>query len=128
MNGVSVMVMQSDEDARTGAGVDAGGRIRVVVDDMLLGLIPDFLEMRRQDVMRLRALLVSEAFCEIERLGHNMKGNGASYGFAPITDIGQRLEAAARLQHRVEIVALTEALASYLARIEVVGESGIALG
>ena len=58
--------------------------------------IPAFLENRRQDVTTLLDALDRGDFGIMERLGHDMKGAGASFGFQAITDIGATLEAEAR--------------------------------
>ena len=58
--------------------------------------VPTFLDRRRADAARVLALLEGPEFDEIRRLGHDLKGVGASYGFDPITNIGRCLEDAAR--------------------------------
>ncbi|CAN5855623.1 hypothetical protein BH11MYX2_BH11MYX2_26700 [soil metagenome] len=61
----------------------------------LAARIPVFLKSRRQDVITMLDALARGEFETVERLGHNMKGAGASYGFQAITDIGAALEQAA---------------------------------
>src|SRR5471030_3333391 len=58
-------------------------------------LIPAFLQNRRQDVVAMLEALERGDFPTVERLGHDMKGVGESYGFSAITDIGAGLEQAA---------------------------------
>jgi signal transduction histidine kinase/DNA-binding response OmpR family regulator len=58
----------------------------------LAARIPAFLENRRQDIITMLDALARGEFETVERLGHNMKGAGASYGFQAITDIGAALE------------------------------------
>lgn len=60
-----------------------------------MALLSRFRERRRRDVVDLRAALECGDFETIARLGHNMSGNGVSYGFPEISEIGERLEAAA---------------------------------
>jgi len=55
-------------------------------------LLPRFLEHRRRDVAALRAAVECGDFETIRRLGHNMAGNGLSYGFPDMSAIGRRLE------------------------------------
>jgi HPt (histidine-containing phosphotransfer) domain-containing protein len=58
-------------------------------------LLSRFMERRRRDVATLREALECGDFETIGSLGHNMSGNGVSYGFPEISEIGKRLEAAA---------------------------------
>jgi HPt (histidine-containing phosphotransfer) domain-containing protein len=54
--------------------------------------VPVFLQNRRNDVITMLAALARDDLKTVERLGHNMRGTGASYGFKAITDIGAALE------------------------------------
>jgi CheY-like chemotaxis protein/HPt (histidine-containing phosphotransfer) domain-containing protein len=67
-------------------------------------LFPRFLVHRERDAATLRDALAREDFPTIATLGHNMHGNGASYGYPELSAIGRRLEAAAatRNAHDVE--------------------------
>jgi HPt (histidine-containing phosphotransfer) domain-containing protein len=58
-------------------------------------LLPRFLAHRRLDVITIRAALARNDFEAIGRIGHNLFGNGRSYGFPEMSAIGERLEAAA---------------------------------
>ncbi|MEO7095459.1 MAG: ATP-binding protein, partial [Polyangiales bacterium] len=61
----------------------------------LTARIPTFLANRREDVVTMRAALASGEFEIVSRLGHSMKGSGATFGFQGITDIGAGLEQSA---------------------------------
>ncbi|MBL0170181.1 MAG: response regulator [Gemmatimonadaceae bacterium] len=54
--------------------------------------VPTFLQNRRNDVATMRDALTRDDLQAAERLGHNMRGTGASYGFQAITDIGFAIE------------------------------------
>jgi CheY-like chemotaxis protein/HPt (histidine-containing phosphotransfer) domain-containing protein len=54
--------------------------------------IPVFLQNRRNDVNTMLDALARDDLKTVERLGHSMRGTGASYGFKAITDIGAALE------------------------------------
>jgi CheY-like chemotaxis protein len=58
----------------------------------LAALIPAFLQNRRQDVITMLGALARGDFETVKRLGHDMKGAGASFGFQAITNIGAALE------------------------------------
>lgn len=62
----------------------------------LAALIPSFLKNRRLDVITMRDALGRGKFEIVERLGHAMRGVGASFGFQAITYIGEALELGAR--------------------------------
>jgi len=97
-----------------------GGKIIVRVDPDLEDLIPDFLEMRREDVQTLSLALEKGDYKTIEILGHSMKGSGGGYGFDKITDIGRSIEDAAKIQDAGKIKKMTEELKNYLERVDVV--------
>tara|TARA_R110002072_G_scaffold136285_1_gene278578 strand:+ start:17058 stop:17381 length:324 start_codon:yes stop_codon:yes gene_type:complete len=96
------------------------GRILVQIPAGLDALIPSFLERRQTDVKDLATALERDDFSTIEILGHRMKGNGASMGFAPISRIGDALELAAPAADREQIQALTIELRDYLGQVDVV--------
>jgi HPt (histidine-containing phosphotransfer) domain-containing protein len=58
----------------------------------------------------------------IQRLGHSMKGVGTAYGFDAVSEIGAHLEQAAKQQDAAAIRRWVQALAVYLARVEVVSD------
>ncbi len=89
-------------------------------DPDLEDLIPGFLENRRNDVDKLRSCIDSGDFEAIRVLGHSMKGAGGGYGFDAITEYGASIEAAAKGEDTASLAATTEALESYLERVEVV--------
>ncbi len=91
--------------------------ILVPIDPDLESLIPGFLANRRRDVVSLRELLAERAYVAIRLIGHSMKGAGGGYGFDPITDYGDRIEAAALAGDDALIQAATAELEDYLARV-----------
>ncbi len=54
--------------------------------------VPAFLQDRRQDVSTMLSALTDGDFATVKRLGHQMKGAGAGFGFQTITDLGTALE------------------------------------
>ena len=97
-------------------------KIQVKVRKALAQLVPEFLETRKKDVDTLLRCVQSGEFDTIRTLGHNMKGVGAAYGFAPITDIGKKLEEAAKAKDVEEIRRQAAELDTYLARVETTPE------
>lgn len=79
--------------------------IRLCRDLLLLGpdSIPElanlrtgYLENRSVDLDRLEFALKGGDFGTLDKIGHNLKGTGAAYGFGELTELGRSLEAAAR--------------------------------
>lgn len=62
-------------------------------------LLPKFIGHRERDVLALHEALEELDFESIATIGHNMRGNGVSYGFPEVSDIGERLEEAATAEN-----------------------------
>lgn len=69
----------------------------------LASLVPDFFRHREQDLIKLQKALQEKDYQAILFIGHNIKGIGGSYGFHEISEIGEKLEMAARLHHDKEM-------------------------
>ena len=83
-------------------------------DDELRVLLPEYIERRSGDVRSMRAALQRGDYSLVARLAHQIKGTGASYGFAPLTDLGTRLEAAALRESSEAVIADIDAMERYL--------------
>jgi HPt (histidine-containing phosphotransfer) domain-containing protein len=55
-----------------------------------------YLSRREADLKDCVLSLENKNIATLERIGHQMKGNGATFGFDALSDIGQGLEKAAR--------------------------------
>jgi HPt (histidine-containing phosphotransfer) domain-containing protein len=106
-------------------GMDPSGQDRqqikiiVQIDKALQDLIPGYLATRREDVQKLRRAIAEKDHETIRLLGHSMKGSGGGYGFDGITEIGRKIEIAAKNQDLEESRKLSEELKQYLDRVEV---------
>lgn len=69
--------------------------LRADIDADLKDLVPGYLSNRRADLQSAIDALRIGDYARLQRLGHNLRGTAASYGFDGITDIGNRLEHAA---------------------------------
>lgn len=96
--------------------------IVIKVDPELAELIPRFLENRSSDVKTMREALPKGDFELIQRIGHGMKGAGSGFGFDAVTEIGTRIESAAKVRDSESIQKEIEALDYYLQHLEVVYE------
>jgi HPt (histidine-containing phosphotransfer) domain-containing protein len=79
-------------------------------------LLPRFISHRAEDVAAIRLALDHGDYAIIARLGHNMRGNGRSYGFPEIASIGERMEAAALTQDVASVREQLAALEDWVAR------------
>lgn len=94
-------------------------RIVVRPDPDLADLIPGFLDNRRGDLEKIRALLGAGDAPALRRLGHDLKGCGSAYGFDPISEYGAQIEKAAIAGDLAAVTALGAQLAEYLSRVDV---------
>ena len=111
----------SEWPAQAAQAVEPGYEPIVVwIDDPdLAEMIPSFLENRIRDLAALRGAGAAQDCAAVRRLGHDMKGTGAGYGFDGITRIGAELERAAIRGDLDAIRCAVEELADFLARVEV---------
>ncbi len=79
--------------------------IPVEISRDLEDIAPLFLENRRKDLQTLRGAVGAQDFVTLQTLGHRMKGDGGGYGFDHISEIGARLEHAAK-QHDLPTIEL----------------------
>jgi signal transduction histidine kinase/CheY-like chemotaxis protein/HPt (histidine-containing phosphotransfer) domain-containing protein len=87
-------------------------------DDIMPELAAQFVSNIRRNPVAIASALARSDFDVIRSLGHNMKGTGTSYGFPAITDVGARLEQAAK-DHSVEAIqAALQELSGCLRTIE----------
>ena len=81
----------------------------------VLALVAEFLEDRRKDLLSLAAALAKCDYETIRIIGHNLKGNGASYGFPRITETGALMELSAQNCDREAVAASIEGLREIMA-------------
>lgn len=111
------------EDASAVPAVATGApseRVTVSINAGLSELIPAYMERRRNDVADLTAALERGDFPAIETIGHRMRGNGASMGFAKISQVGEALEAGAQKTDRAAIDALRLELLNFLDHVDII--------
>src|ERR1700733_5754802 len=95
-------------------------RVTVEVDPDLIDLIPDFLTRKRADLQTMRISLESGDLATIAAVGHKIKGEGGSFGFDTMSEIGAELEASGKKGDRDSARQLVSDLSEYLEKIEVV--------
>ncbi len=67
----------------------------IQIEAYLRDLVPGFLEHKRADTGTIRAAIDRADYETISQIGHKMKGEGGSYGFDAVTEMGATLERAA---------------------------------
>jgi signal transduction histidine kinase/DNA-binding NarL/FixJ family response regulator len=98
-------------------GSRAVQNVLVMVDPALEALVPNYLDKRRQDLVKFAAALEGDDFETLRRLGHNLKGTGAGYGFDKLTEIGGEIEAGAKANNRPAVQVKVDELARYLENV-----------
>jgi HPt (histidine-containing phosphotransfer) domain-containing protein len=93
-----------------------------VVAKDLEDLIPVFIKNRTKELDTLDAALKAGDYDQLKQLGHRMKGVGNSYGFAPISEFGKRIEDGAKNADNPAIQACIAAYVDYLAKVVIVYE------
>jgi HPt (histidine-containing phosphotransfer) domain-containing protein len=96
-----------------------GARIVVDVEPELAELVDDYLAHRRTEARALLGVLDAGDYADLWRRGHHLKGAGAAYGFAFLSEVGAALEAAARRRDASAVRRAAAALRDYLARLDV---------
>ncbi|HLX05211.1 MAG TPA: Hpt domain-containing protein [Candidatus Binatus sp.] len=95
-------------------------RVIVEVDEDLSDLIPGFMAHKRADIHTIFDAVTRRDYAEISRIGHRVKGEGGSYGFDAMTEIGRSLEHAAATRDDGAVTTLARQLLSYLDHVEIV--------
>ena len=95
-------------------------RVTVEVDPDLIDLIPDFLTRKRADLEAMRGALSRGDLATIVSVGHKIKGEGGSFGFDTISEIGAALEQSGKKGDRASAQQLVSDLSEYLEKVEVV--------
>lgn len=97
-------------------------RIVLRVEPQMRELMPGFLANRKKDVARLRRAVARSDRDSLYRIGHSLKGVGASYGVDAISELGSRLESAAQEGRMEDAADIVREYADFLKRIAFVFE------
>lgn len=81
-------------------------------------LIQKYISRRFIDVETCWSALKDHDFVKVESLGHQMKGNGANFGFPFISQIGADLESAAKQNNSVIVIDCLNKLSEFLKTVE----------
>jgi HPt (histidine-containing phosphotransfer) domain-containing protein len=97
-------------------------KVLIQVDPDLSDLMPDFLANKRGDAGRIMAAAAAADYAALRGIGHKIKGEGGSFGFDRISEIGAEIEDAAAAQDLPAVQRCVENLTQYLESVEVVFE------
>lgn len=75
-----------------------------------------YIERRKQDLDHCWANLWNQNFAELEKVGHQLKGNGLTFGYQDLSLIGSHLELAAIQKNMDELERAVEDFSSWLNR------------
>jgi HPt (histidine-containing phosphotransfer) domain-containing protein len=95
-------------------------RVIVEVDEDLSDLIPGFLAHKRTDIDSIFEAVAQRDYPAISRIAHRIKGEGGSYGFDSMTEMGRALEHAAAIRDNGAVTTLARELLRYLDQVEIV--------
>lgn len=79
-------------------------------------ILAHYLEHRRNDLQSCLGWLEEDNFSELERVGHQLKGSGATFGFPDLSRFGAELESAAQRGDIVEIEMLLKIFSDWFQR------------
>ena len=84
-----------DREECSEPNIPSGSLPHISVKQSLRPLVEMFLERLRASDRELRSAIHNSDFAAVRIFGHNLKGNGANFGFQALSDLGDRLEVAA---------------------------------
>ncbi|MFN7905286.1 MAG: Hpt domain-containing protein [Pseudobdellovibrionaceae bacterium] len=67
-----------------------------------------YLERRKADLEKCFIAISCRQFEEIESIGHKIKGNGTTFGFPELSELGSEMEAAAKAKNQEVVLQLTK--------------------
>ena len=94
-------------------------KLIIEVDSDLADLMPKFLANRQRELLQIEEAIDRADNEALRIIGHNMKGVGGGYGFSEITELGKRIEAAARSGDQTLLRKQLHEYKEYLANLEV---------
>ena len=105
-------------------GVDGEVKPVAHVESDLKDLIPEFLNRKRRDAEKIAQAARDADFSTLASLGHQLKGEGGSFGFEAMSELGASLQAAANQKDISGAQRLSAQLAAYLEKVQIVYTPG----
>ena len=101
-------------------------RVLIKVDADLVDLIPNYLKNLHANLEEIKEHFYNGDLSACQRLGHNLKGSGGSYGFDFISEMGAAIEADAKSGRGLNVIQHVSSLGDYLNRLDIKYEEVIA--
>ena len=95
-------------------------KLVVRIDPDLRDLVPVFIAHKRDDAQAIAAAIARADYEALSQLGHRIRGEGGSYGFEELTEIGAALEIAAKARDLAAVRKSALELTAYLDSVEIV--------
>jgi HPt (histidine-containing phosphotransfer) domain-containing protein len=95
-------------------------RVIVHADPDLSDLIPGFLSRKRVDLGAIVRATDAADYGALAAIGHKIKGEGGSYGFDAITEIGAAIEAAANARDLPALRRCAQEFEQFLDSVEII--------
>ena len=77
-------------------------------------MVVRYMERRKQDLEACLMNLENRNFDAIEKVGHQLKGNGLTFGHADLSSIGSHLEVAASAKNIIELEKAIQDLSQWI--------------
>lgn len=87
-------------------------------DDLPVHLVGGFLQRRAAEVLVLREAFEKDDFDSVKSIGHRLKGNGTSFGFPSLSQLGSELEICAVARDQVKGLLLVDDLEKMVWRFQ----------
>ncbi len=107
-----------EEDRQLDENENGEGPV-VEVDSSLEDLMPEYMNQLEHDLEALRERFDEEDFEGIREIGHDIKGSGGGYGLERVTELGDRLERAARDEQPERIGQTLDDLEQFVANVTI---------
>jgi len=106
-----------------GGPTESGNQATPILIQAPKGIPPEmlagYLSRSRSSIHNLNAALQRGELEAVRVFGHRLKGSGGAYGIPELSEIGRKIEYAARSEDSAELQNLAVALESYVSRLEV---------
>jgi HPt (histidine-containing phosphotransfer) domain-containing protein len=76
--------------------------------------ISRYLRNRKDDLRKCREFLEAKNFEDLERIGHQLKGNGSTFGFPELSQLGMELEFNAKKKEPLALKTILEKYSKWL--------------
>lgn len=88
------------------------------IPEELMENIPGYLSRRDQDLVSLKNFIITNDFDGVKNIGHKLRGNGSSFGFDRLSDLGDSLMKAAESKNIEELKSVVASLESEVGDIK----------